>query len=189
MRDPHDIISRCHDCLLKISSGKTTVHVQWNCHGLSAHLPVSTPEPQMLQKLQTSLSLSKSLFHACDTYMKLIWCHGFTEIYAQLEEGVGLICHGCMCIVLYMKLMWCNGFPEVYASLEEGVGSIYHGYMCIVLYMKLMWCHGFTEIYAQLEEGWGQSAMGICALGYIYISDSRSVWCSGMQDIMFNWGG
>ena len=22
-------------------------------------------------------------------YMKLIWCNGFPEIYAQLEEGVG----------------------------------------------------------------------------------------------------
>ena len=26
-------------------------------------------------------------------YMKLIWCNGFAEIYAQLEEGVS-ICHG-----------------------------------------------------------------------------------------------
>ena len=25
----------------------------------------------------------------CYTYMKLIWCNGFPEIYAQLEEGVG----------------------------------------------------------------------------------------------------
>ena len=56
-------------------------------------------------------------------YMKLIWCNGFPEIYAQLEEGVGSICHGYMCIVLYMKIIWCNGFPEIYAQLEEGVGQ------------------------------------------------------------------
>ena len=37
-------------------------------------------------------------------YMKLIWCNGFAEIYASLEEGVGSICHGYMCIVLYMNL-------------------------------------------------------------------------------------
>ena len=34
-------------------------------------------------------------------YMKLIWCNGFAEIYAQLEEG-GSICHRYMCIVLYI---------------------------------------------------------------------------------------
>ena len=52
-------------------------------------------------------------------YMKLIWCSGFSEIYAQLEEGVGSICHGYMCIVLHMKLIWFHGFPEIYAQLEE----------------------------------------------------------------------
>ena len=44
--------------------------------------------------------------------MKLVWCNGFQEIYAQLEEeGWGLICHGNMYIVPYMKLIWCNDFP------------------------------------------------------------------------------
>ena len=57
-RDPHDVISWCHDCLLWSSSGKTTVHVQMNCHSLSAYLLVSTSEPQILWKFQTSLSLS-----------------------------------------------------------------------------------------------------------------------------------
>ena len=74
-----------------------------------------------------------------------------------------------MCIVLYMMLLWCNGFPEISVQLEEGMGSICHRYMCIVLYMKLSWCHGFADIYAQLEEeGWDQSAIGICALCYIW---------------------
>ena len=52
--------------------------------------------------------------------MKLMQCNSFPEIYAQLEEGVGSICYGYMCILLYIKLMWCNGFPEIYAQLEEG---------------------------------------------------------------------
>ena len=38
MRDPHDIILGCHDHLLSSSSGKTTVHVHWNCQCSSAHL-------------------------------------------------------------------------------------------------------------------------------------------------------
>ena len=39
----------------------------------------------------------------CAIYMKLIWCNGFPKIYAQLEEGVGSICHRYMCIVLYIS--------------------------------------------------------------------------------------
>ena len=31
------------------------------------------------------------------------------------------------------------------------------------------------QIYAQLEEGWGHSAMGICALCYIYIYETYIV--------------
>ena len=61
--------------------------------------------------------------------MKHIWCNGFPEMYGGLEEGVGSICHGYMCIVLYMKLIWCNDFLQIYARLEEGMGSICHGYM------------------------------------------------------------
>ena len=35
-------------------------------------------------------------------YVKVIWCDGFPEIYARLEEEVESICHGCMCIVVYL---------------------------------------------------------------------------------------
>ena len=56
--------------------------------------------------------------------MELIWCNGFPEIYSPLEMGVGLICHGYMCIMLYMKLIWCNGFPEIYGQSEEGRSGV-----------------------------------------------------------------
>ena len=70
----------------------------------------------------------------CAIYMKLIWCTGFPEIYAQLEERWGQSAIGiCALCYVYMKLIWCNSFPEIYAPLEEGVGSICHGYICIVL--------------------------------------------------------
>ena len=46
-------------------------------------------------------------------YRKLIWCHGFPEIYAQLG-GPNM---STMCILLHMKLIWCHGFPEIYAQL------------------------------------------------------------------------
>ena len=49
-------------------------------------------------------------------YMKLIWCNGFPDIYAQVEEGVGQLAIGiCTLCYLYMKLMWCTGFPKIYA--------------------------------------------------------------------------
>ena len=38
----------------------------------------------------------------CYICMKLLWCHGFPQLYAQLEEGMGSICHRYMCIVLYI---------------------------------------------------------------------------------------
>ena len=59
-------------------------------------------------------------------YMKHIWCNGFPEIYAQLEEGVGSVGHG---ILLYVK----------------------HGYMCIVHYVRLMGCNSVAWIHGQLE--------------------------------------
>ena len=41
--------------------------------------------------------------HMCIViYMKLIWCNGFSEIYACYEEGVGSFCHRYICIVLYI---------------------------------------------------------------------------------------
>ena len=105
----------------------------------------------------------------CYVYMKLIWCNGFPDIYAQLEEGIGLICHGYMCIVLYMKLIWCNGFAEIYAQLEEwGWGQSAMG-ICALCYI----CNLFGVMVLQRSmldwRGWGQSAIGICVLWYIYI--------------------
>ena len=54
-------------------------------------------------------------------YVQLIWCSGFPEIYAGLEEGVESICHGYMCIFLYVKFISFIAFPEICAQLEEGV--------------------------------------------------------------------
>ena len=73
-------------------------------------------------------------------YVKLIWCSGFPEIYAQLGRvhlclvymhssicetylvywfsrdlcsigGGGYVCLWCMCILLYVKLIQCSGVP------------------------------------------------------------------------------
>ena len=88
-----------------------------------------------------------------------------------------------MCIVLYVKLIWCNGVACSYGQF--GGVHLPAVYMCIVLHVKLMWCNGFAEIYARSAMrcakcgvavlkvsmlNWGgQSAIGICALFYIYI--------------------
>ena len=73
----------------------------------------------------------------------------------------------CALYYIYMKCIWCKSFPDIYAWLAEG-GLICHGYMCIVLYMKLIWCNGFPETMLDWRRGWGQSAIGICALWYIW---------------------
>ena len=44
MRDPHDVMKWCHNCLLWSYSRKTTVHVHQNCQHSSAHLLASLPE-------------------------------------------------------------------------------------------------------------------------------------------------
>ena len=67
--------------------------------------------------------------------MQLICHNGFPKIYTQLQEGVGSICHGYICIVLYMKCMWCNGFPDTYARLEEGVGQSAMVYVHCAIYI------------------------------------------------------
>ena len=55
--------------------------------------------------------------------MKLIWCNGFPDIYAQLEEGVGSIGHRYMCIVLFIYetyvVYW---FPKDLCSTGGGDG-------------------------------------------------------------------
>ena len=58
-------------------------------------------------------------------YVELIWCSGFPEIYAQLEEGGGWGQSAMgICAFYSVKLIWCSGFPEIYAQLEEGVGGV-----------------------------------------------------------------
>ena len=96
-----------------------------------------------------------------------VWCGGIAGIYAQLG---GSICHGYMCIVLYLKLIWCNGFTDIYGSLEAGGVYLPWVYVYCAIY-ELVWCSGFPDTYDCLEDReWHQSAIGICALCYIYLS-------------------
>ena len=82
--------------------------------------------------------------------------------------------------MLFVKLLWCSGLPWIYGQLEErgGVNLLWVYVHCTIY--EPMWCNSFLDIYAWLQEGWGQSAMGICALYYIYI---KLIWCNGFPDI------
>ena len=117
----------------------------------------------------------------CYIYMKLIWCHGFAEIYAQLEGE--FICFGCMCIVLYMKLIWCNGFPEICAQLEGGSSAMGICALCFV--WNLFGVMVFQRSMLNWRRGWGQSVMGICPLCYIWDLFGVMVF----QRSMLNWRG
>ena len=67
-------------------------------------------------------------------YVKLIWCSGFPEIYAQLEEEVGSVCHGYMCILLYVSLIWCSGFQRSMLNRRREWGQSAMG-ICAFFYM------------------------------------------------------
>ena len=81
-------------------------------------------------------------------YMKLIWCSGFPEIYAQLEEGVGVNLPWIYVHSAIYETYLVSWFSRSMLNWRRGLGSIYHGYMSILLYMKLLWCTGFPVIYA-----------------------------------------
>ena len=69
-----------------------------------------------------------------------------------------------------MCQFWCCSMQGIYGQLQ---GAIYHGYMCIVLYIvrSAMRCakFGVVVFQASMLDERGQSAIGICALFYIYI--------------------
>ena len=121
--------------------------------------------------------------------MKLIWCSGFSEIYAQLEEQVGSVCHGFMCILLYMKLIWCSGFPEIYAWLEElGWGQSAMG-ICAYCYIWNLF--GVVVLHTSMvnwRSRWDQSAMGICAFCYIWNLVGVVVLHTSMVNWRSRWG-
>ena len=88
----------------------------------------------------------------------------------ELEEGVGSVCHGYMCILQCVKLISCSGFPEIYADLEEKVGSFCHGNMSILLYVKLISCSQFSKYLSSIGGGGVVSlSVGMCA--FISISN------------------
>ena len=74
--------------------------------------------------------------------------------------------------MLYVKLIQCSGLQQIYGQLEEGQGQSV---------MKLIWCSGLPEIYAWLG---GQSALGICALFYMW----NLVGVVVFQRSMVDWG-
>ena len=79
------------------------------------------------------------VFVHCAIYMKLMWCHGFAQIYPLLEGGQSAI----------------------------GLCALFYIYREICHEMCQFWCSSMQGIYGQLQGG--QSTMGICALFYIYI--------------------
>ena len=58
--------------------------------------------------------------------MKLSQCSGFPEIYAQLEEGVGSVCHDDLGICAFYYIQNCFGVVMLHRSIvnwRRGVGS------------------------------------------------------------------
>ena len=106
----------------------------------------------------------------CYIYMKHIWCNGFPEIYAQLEEGLGSICHGDMCIVLYLLDLpsLVQQYSRHLCLIDWGCQSTMHiCALCYICWICQVWCSGIQDIYAQLTGVGGHYAMGMYALCYM----------------------
>ena len=59
--------------------------------------------------------------------MILIWCSGFTEIYAHLEEGVGSVCHDDLGICAFYYICNCFGVVVLHRFIinwRRGMGSV-----------------------------------------------------------------
>ena len=87
-------------------------------------------------------------------YMKLIWCNGFPEIYAWLEEEWGQSVMG-ICALCYTWNLFGVMVFQRYILNWKGVHLLNLNSLQNLLDMKLIWCNGFPEIYASLEEGSG----------------------------------
>ena len=57
-------------------------------------------------------------------YMKLIWCSGFPEIYAHLEEGVGSVCHDDLGICAFYYICNCFGVVVLHRSIVNWRGKV-----------------------------------------------------------------
>ena len=78
MRDPCDIISWCHDCLLWSSGGITTVHVHQKHCSSSAHLLASTTESPVIINSSGPLPLFLNPNSMPVTYMLAYFPHWCT---------------------------------------------------------------------------------------------------------------
>ena len=103
-----------------------------------------------------------------------VWCNNIQGNHAQVMGGS--ICHGYMCIVLYIYIYRSAKFGVVVlkAFMLDWLGDI-----CQV------WCNNIQGNHAQVMGG--QSAMGICALFYIYRSAKFGVVV--LKASMLDWLG
>ena len=86
--------------------------LDWGCQstmGICALCYIQNLFGVMFCRDLCSIGLGVSICHGyiCIVLcMKLIWCNGFPEIYAQLEKGMGSICNRYMCMVLYIYVTY-----------------------------------------------------------------------------------
>ena len=130
-------------------------------------------------------------------YVKLIWCNGLACSYGQLG---GSICLQYICTLSYeSKLMWCNGFAEIYArsamrcakcglailqaSMLDGGINLPWVYVHCAIYETYFGVMVLQRSMLNLIGG-GQSAIGICALFYIYIYRS-AMRCAKFGVVVF----
>ena len=101
-------------------------------------------------------------------YMKLIWCIGFPEIYACLEEGVQSVIGRCALCYIW-NISGVKVFQTSMLDWKRGWGQSAMGICAFSYLWNLFGIMVFQRSMLDWRSGWGQSAIGICALCYIYI--------------------
>ena len=118
-------------------------------------------------------------------YVKLIWCNGFPQIYASLEEGWGQSAMGIYALCYIWNWFGIMVFQRSMPDWRRGWGQYAIGICAFCYIWNLFGVLVFQRSMLDWRSGWGQSAIGICALCYIYM---KLMWCNGFAQIYVQLG-
>ena len=125
------------------------------------------------------------IYALCYIYIWNLFCNGFPEIYAWLEEGVGSICHEYVCIVLYVKLIWWSGVAWICVPLQGAQSALG---ICAFFYMwNLRSVVVFHRSMVNWRRGMGSVCIGFCA--YFYMWNLVGVVVFQRSVVNWRWGG
>ena len=148
----------------------------------------------------------------CYIYMKHIWCNGFSEIYAQLEEGVGGQSAMGICVFCYIwnwfgvivfqraMLTWRRRWSEsamgicVLCYIWNLFGVMVSRDLCSIGGGMGSICHGYICLLLYMKliwyngfpeiYAWLEEGWGQSYMGICAFCYTWNMWCNGFQRSM-----